>query len=280
MEAILHNEVLKDLSCGSFCGLWGTVVSHPLDTIRIRLQLQWSFESRYNGILDWALKTIKREGIPGLYKGIVPPIVFQMPTYATIFGGKEFGNRLWNKYADFSYNTQSIVAGWIGGAISTVMSCPTELLKIRAQSNYSQKTDYFKLARRLIKRQGVSSLFKGYLCTLIRDVPAFAVYFGLFEIGCKYFIKPSDPLWRELFFQMIFASLAGIGSWVVTYPFDIIKTVIQTSDKHLTIREVFRENYKNVGMKYFFKGMGATSLRAIPMEATCLILYAQIRERI
>lgn len=271
-------EITKDLMCGSIGGLWGTVASHPLDTIRIRLQLQTY--NIYKGIIDWAQKTIKLEGVSGLYKGMLPPIIFQCPTYAFLFAGKEFGDKMVGKIGNFSENTQSLLAGCVGGWFSTIVSWPAELLKIRSQNEILGKTDYVKLARNMIKQQGMRSLYKGYLWTLVRDIPAFAVYFGCFEIGWSMYTKPHDPFLKKLAYQLLFGSIAGIASWLITYPIDVIKSIIQSKDANLSIREVFQDNYRKHGMRFFWKGMLATSIRAVPMEATCLIMYTQLRELI
>ena len=126
---------------------------------------------------------VKTEGLQGLYKGVVPPIVFQCPIYALLFAGKEFGDRILNRYGDFSADSKSFISGGIGGVISTIISCPAELLKINAQANHTGKTEYIKFAKNLVKTRGVGSFYQGFLCTVIRDIPSYAVYFGVFEIG-------------------------------------------------------------------------------------------------
>ena len=276
-----HNhEMLKDLFWGCIGGLGGTIASHPLDTIRVRLQLQCSIDKAYHGIVDWGIKTVRKEGFGGLFKGITPIAVSQWPIYALIFAGKEYGMRQCNKYTNYSDDVKSLISGCIGGAVSTIVAWPAELLKIKSQSNTRKATNYLKLTRKMVKNQGVLSLYKGYLCTLIRDVPAFAVYFGIFDIGCHHFLKPSDSIWKVLSYQLVFGSLAGMASWWITYAFDVAKTIIQNSDKHITIRRAFIEGYKKYGLRFFFKGMGCSSLWAIPMDATCLILYTQLHQRL
>jgi hypothetical protein len=65
------------------------------------------------------------------------------------------------------------------------------------------------------------------------------------------FITPQDALLRQLSYQLLFGSIAGIASWIITYPFDIVKTTIQTTDGHLRIRDVIRVNYKQHGSSFF-----------------------------
>lgn len=142
------------------------------------------------------------------------------------------------------------------------------MLKVRSQSKIYGQTDYVKLARTIIREQGASSMYKGYLCTLLRDVPAFAVYFGIFEIGLHRYTTPADSLTKKLSYQLLFGSIAGILSWWITYPFDIVKTVIQTTDHPISIRRAFMENYRRYGLRFYTKGLLATSIKAVPMEAT------------
>ncbi|CAI2375058.1 unnamed protein product [Moneuplotes crassus] len=118
---ILNSQVLKDVFCGSVGGLAGTILSHPFDTVRIRLQLQCSIQKQYSGILDCGMQILKAENFRGLYKGVVPPIVFQSPTYALLFSGKEFGDRILNNFGDESSDLKTLIAGSIGGAFSILV---------------------------------------------------------------------------------------------------------------------------------------------------------------
>lgn len=278
MEKTSDLEVLKDLFCGCLGGLFGTLASHPLDTIRIRLQIQDSHNKAYTGISDWCFKTVKFEGVSGLFKGITPIVLSQWPVYALVFAGKEFGGRLWDKYTNYSETNKSLIAGCIGGAVSTIIACPAELLKIRSQSNTKSKTNYGKLLRQMAEKEGKMSVYKGYVPTILRDIPAYAVYFGIFDIGWQKFIKQTDPKWKELLTQLVLGSLAGIGSVVVPYPFDIIKTLMQDNELKLTMRKVFRDNYRKYGYRFLFKGMGASSIATIPMDAMWLMVYSQLRQ--
>lgn len=277
-EPFSLKEMWKDLLCGSLGGFAGTVVSHPLDTIRVRLQLQHLSPENYKGMFDCASQSIKAEGFLGLYKGVVPPVAFIMPWYAMLFAGKEFGDRALKRYTNVDDYTKALLAGWMGGLWSTLVSAPSELLKIRAQNNTSGKTNYLEISKTMYKEGGIKYFFKGYSSVWLRDIPSFTVYFGIFDVLTKKYLKEGDSLSKELFLQTIFGSMAGIASWVVIYPVDIVKSIIQYSHHHITIREAFTQTYAQYGAKFFFRGIVPTAIRAVPMEATCLVLYSQIRK--
>jgi len=48
-------------------------VGHPFDTIKVRLQT--TQKSQFEGPLDCVLQTVRNEGVRGLYKGATPPLV-------------------------------------------------------------------------------------------------------------------------------------------------------------------------------------------------------------
>ena len=50
-----------------------SLVGHPFDTIKVRLQT--SEKTQFKGPLDCLLQTVRNEGPAGLYKGATPPLV-------------------------------------------------------------------------------------------------------------------------------------------------------------------------------------------------------------
>lgn len=60
----------KNSISGTVAGIAVCLVGHPFDTLKVRLQTQPVHKPVYNGLIDCFVKTIKWEGIPGLYKGI------------------------------------------------------------------------------------------------------------------------------------------------------------------------------------------------------------------
>ena len=70
----------------------------PLDTIKVRLQTMPKAlpgqSPLYSGALDCAKKTISKEGVRGLYKGMATPIVGVAPLYALCFFGFSVGKNL------------------------------------------------------------------------------------------------------------------------------------------------------------------------------------------
>ena len=66
---------------GATSGAFGASVVYPLNVLRTRLQTQGTsmHPARYTGISDVANKTVRNEGVRGLYKGLMPNLLKVAP---------------------------------------------------------------------------------------------------------------------------------------------------------------------------------------------------------
>lgn len=60
----------KNSLAGTVAGIAVCLVGHPFDTLKVRLQTQPVDKPVYKGLADCFLKTLKWEGLGGLYKGV------------------------------------------------------------------------------------------------------------------------------------------------------------------------------------------------------------------
>jgi len=60
----------KNVVAGTVAGIAVCLVGHPFDTLKVRLQTQPINNPVYSGLVDCFYKTLKWEGINGLYKGV------------------------------------------------------------------------------------------------------------------------------------------------------------------------------------------------------------------
>jgi len=60
----------KNVVAGTVAGIAVCLVGHPFDTLKVRLQTQPINNPVYSGLADCFYKTLKWEGIGGLYKGV------------------------------------------------------------------------------------------------------------------------------------------------------------------------------------------------------------------
>ncbi len=73
-------------ACGALSKMVASIVTYPSQVVRSRLQQRMDSRAlQYKGVADVLRKTMAREGIGGLYKGIVPNVLRVMPQSALTF---------------------------------------------------------------------------------------------------------------------------------------------------------------------------------------------------
>eukprot|EP00878_Enallax_costatus_P040744 GHUV01047106.1.p1 GENE.GHUV01047106.1~~GHUV01047106.1.p1 ORF type:complete len:202 (+),score=47.32 GHUV01047106.1:533-1138(+) len=79
-----HGEltVPRRLLAGACAGMTATALTHPLDTVRLRLALP---NHPYKGAIDAASSMVRTEGVKSFYKGLAPTLVGIAPYAALNF---------------------------------------------------------------------------------------------------------------------------------------------------------------------------------------------------
>ena len=117
--------------------------------------------------------------------------------------------------------------------------------------------------------------------TVFREVPAFAFYFAshqIFEdqLNSLNFLNPFAA-------SFIAGGAAGAVSWSVCYPLDIAKTEVQMAKftakpESKSFVKVINRIYHEHGFKFLYRGIGATILRSLPVNAVLFPTYKFVSE--
>lgn len=123
-------------------------------------------------MMDCAKKTIQKEGVRGLYKGMSAPIAGVAPIFAISFFGFGVGKKLLQQGQEPLSNTQMFLAGAFSGIFTTSVMAPGERIKCLLQVQQGGGEQKYKgmldCAKQLYKEGGIRSIYKGSLATLLR----------------------------------------------------------------------------------------------------------------
>ena len=174
---------------------------------------------------------------------------------------------------------QYYAAGAFAGIANTVLSSPIEHVRIRLQTQphganrlYSGPLDCIqKLSRSPNVAMG---LYRGTSVTLLREAQAYGFWFLTFEYLMNQDIKRNQyarkdiPTWKIA----LFGGLAGEMLWITSYPFDVIKSKMQCdgfgpSQRYKSMRDAFAQTWRQEAFLGFWRGIGPTLLRAMPVSA-------------
>lgn len=294
----------KDVAAGTVGGVAICAVGHPFDTLKVRLQTQGGSAAApatllYRNTWDCLVKTLKWEGIGGLYKGVASPLVGQMFFRACLF--TSFGqSKAWVARALGVESLPPVghfLAGMMTGAVVSFVEGPIDLFKsqvqvqILAEKQGTPRTsahhynNVFGCARVITKHYGLRGIYQGLGATLLRNTPAFSFYFGFNELARRALARPGQSTaalegWKYL----AAGGTGGLLYWLLTYPTDVIKSSMQADalDKHQrkykNVVHCARTLYAEAGVKRFFRGWTPCILRSVPANAVLWVVFEKVRK--
>jgi len=244
-----------DFVGGTISGMAALTVGYPLDTIKVRFQNPET-SRRYSSTFGAFTTIVREERVAGLFKGISSPMMACAFINGLVFGSYGSLMRMQLKHEDdLPTLTQITLAGAGTGIITSVIVCPTELIKVRQQAMLSATRipSAFEVAGDIFRRQGIRGLYRGISTTALRDC-SYGVYFCTYEGTCRFLRPPPRPRsrvdtdthhpnhsslinemeeefshlsWTRL---LIAGGLAGVTSWIITFPVDVVKTRMQATE--------------------------------------------------
>lgn len=272
----------KSFISGGFGGVCAILVGHPFDLIKTRLQT--APPGTYSGSFDVIGKTIKADGVKGLYRGMGPPLIGVTPIFALSFFSYDLGKKI--VYAatpgrkDSSLSLGELAfAGFFSAVPTTLVAGPAErvkvLLQLQGQSangpKYGGPGD---VVRQLYREGGFRSIFKGTGATLARDGPGSAAYFMAYEVAKKA-LTPKDAKADEVNILNVITAggLAGMAMWAFAIPPDVIKSRYQGAPEgtYRGFLDCARRTVATDGVGALFKGFGPAMARAFPANAAVFV---------
>lgn len=239
--------------------LLSTTVGFPLDSIKTRMQTH-----SYKNALDCFQSTIKNEGLKGLFRGILAPLIStsfsrsftvsiytnSKPLIASILPQFHLNNISNNQTKRFIQNFPvSFLSGMVSGAVISLFACPFELTKIFQQIvivvnrdtniNLNSKnlpTKVLDVANNIIKFEGLKGLYSGYRYHIIRDSISAGLFYSVYETVKLQLqlINKENNYFSDINKSRIDAlcvpfsgAIAGGLAWFSVYPLDTIKSQYQ-----------------------------------------------------
>ncbi|XP_057505247.1 S-adenosylmethionine carrier 1, chloroplastic/mitochondrial-like [Actinidia eriantha] len=226
-------------------GVAGGVVEtalYPIDTIKTRLQ---------------AVRGGGKIILKGLYSGLAGNLAGVLPASAIFVGVYEpTKQKLLKSFPDNLSALAHLTAGAVGGAASSIIRVPTEVVKQRMQTGqFSSAPDAVRL---IVAKEGFKGLYAGYGSFLLRDLPFDAIQFCIYEqlrMGYKLAARRDlkDPE------NAIIGAFAGAITGAITTPLDVIKTRLMlqgSANQYKGIFDCVRTIVREEGTPALLKGIG------------------------
>ncbi|CEP65080.1 uncharacterized protein LALA0_S24e00100g [Lachancea lanzarotensis] len=275
------SRTFKDIAAGISGGIAQVLVGQPFDITKVRLQTSTTQTSA----LKVVKSLVKNEGLKGFYKGTTTPLIGVGACVSCQFGVNEAMKRYFHRKNNYSSPTLKLkeyyACGVVSGCANGFLTAPIEHVRIRLQLQTSSlATAEYTGAVDCIKKLITSGkIMRGLTPTLLRTSHGFGIYFLTYESllasEAKKGVKRVDiPSWR----LCSYGALSGVNLWLMVYPFDVMKSVMQSDDLRKPVNgknvaQVAKYIYSTRGIKGFFKGFAPTMLRSLPVNAATFTVF-------
>jgi solute carrier family 25 (mitochondrial oxoglutarate transporter), member 11 len=229
---------LEPFVCGGSAATLASVVIHPIDLAKVRMQLygQMNPGKPIPSFPSVIQKIVKHDGVLAIYKGVDAAIGRQM-VYGTARIGlhRTFSDKLVeiNDGNPISF-FQKTLSGMLSGSIAVCIGTPFDIALVRLQSDGmaapEDRRNYknvFDALIRTTKEEGVGALYKGILPNVMRgmsmNVGMLACYDQAKEVVATLL---KDPMvgGPSIPTQIGASAIAGFTAALFSLPFDLMKS--------------------------------------------------------
>lgn len=187
-----HSDV-RHIVGGGLAGAFGMSIATPFDVVRTRFIAQ-DHNTGYKSILDALTSIVRKEGVRGLFRGLVPSVAAIAPNAAIQFGTYNFileHFKLFMETENVSRHT-ILLAGAFSGTIAKTCIYPLDLTKKRLQIQEFQghRTTFGKnittsgmldCLRKTFAEERFAGLYKGLTPAVIKSGMMSGLYFFFYE---------------------------------------------------------------------------------------------------
>lgn len=301
----LQKEVIAGLATGSIT----TLVVHPLDLVKIRLQLLATNANNlgYSYVIGSILKGGQGKSlqiVKEAYRGLGINWFGNATAWALYFGlyrvSKDLAYRLYTPGAEAGQDElrkdakltplMYLSSGAISGVLTSILTNPIWVIKTRIMSTNSREKSSYKSTldgiQKLLREEGARGLWRGLIPSLF-GVSQGAIYFMMYDTLKHRFSslrhyegKVNQDKNLKITETFVISSISKVVSVTAVYPFQLLKSNLQSFEaqrKQYTFSKLIRSIFEAEGTMGFYKGLSANLLRAIPSTCITFCIYENLK---
>ena len=289
---------IKDITAGCFSGAVAKIIEYPFDTLKVLCQIN-SINIQNQSTFEITRNVLRNEGIFRIYRGLSAPLFgscFENLIVFWLFGSSErFFKKSFTSNQPLSPWQISVCAAIAGTGTATWLT-PVEYIKCQMQAPdtammYQNSTFKCFLYN---TRYNPSGLFnkQAWIATGAREIPGSVIWFGSYKLTTRgltkyHGINEEDGDTVPSWIFVCGGGMAGLSYWTCCYPFDLIKSLIQTemvnmshdveSRQRVSFWKQLYGRYKMYGFMSLYNGFVVTVPRAIISNAAIFFSYEWCR---
>ncbi|PNS17566.1 hypothetical protein CAC42_8109 [Sphaceloma murrayae] len=275
---------LVESVAGFSAGIFSTLVAHPFDVVKTRLQIDRSSRAQIGDSIRIVRHIFQNEGsYAALYRGLMPNMIGNSVSWGLYF--MWYGNikdlvRSVRGEGDRLSSSDYFLASGASGILTAVFTNPIWVIKTRMLSTGKNAPGAYQSiahgTRELWKTEGVKGFYRGLIPSLL-GVSHGAIQFMAYEQLKNRWSTGrggKEKLTNMDFLVLSAASKMFAGS--VTYPYQVVRARLQIYEAGQTYnsaRDVIKQVLKHEGFGGFYRGLGPNLIRVLPSTCVTFLVY-------
>ena len=259
------------MGVGVLYGTTSVAVGHPFDTIKTKMQAQRGFEDR--NMWRTFLKTIREQGVKGLYRGCVPPLmgsgVFRSAQFAVF--ESVYTAMTSSPVARYELpltgglQVRVVVGGLTASTVRAIIETPLEYAKVRRQTQQNWR---------------LVDLYRGFGVTWGRTVGLMTTYFILVDSMRRHY---PEVFASAVLGPFLVSGVAATLAWWVVWPLEYMKSQVQGSygQADMSVWRRMRAVVRQTGgVAGLYRGIIPGTIRSFLANGTSMIVMANAQRKV
>ncbi|XP_056379691.1 peroxisomal membrane protein PMP34 [Hyla sarda] len=291
MSSILSYENLVHAVSGAVGSMTAMTVFYPLDTARLRLQVDEERKSRSTPAV--LMEIMKEEGLLAPYRGWFPVISSLCCSNFVYFYTFNSLKSIWIK-GNVPTTSKDLTIGFIAGVVNVLLTTPLWVVNTRLKlqgakfrNDDIRPTTYTGIAdafQKILQQEGVLALWNGTLPSLLLVFNP-AIQFMFYEGLKRQLLRQQAEL--TSFQVFVIGAIAKAIATTVTYPLQTVQSVLRFGREKLnpekrtlgslfSVIHLLRQRIRRLGFLGLYKGLEAKLLQTVLTAALMFLVYEKL----
>jgi solute carrier family 25 phosphate transporter 23/24/25/41 len=267
------------LVAGALAGGASRTATAPLEVLRIQAITGTHTPGQRNPVKA-AKQIVADHGWNALYRGNMLNVVRAVPQKALDFFSFEM-YKGWLGADKKEGMGSTFVAAAMAGATSTVILHPLEVIRSRMTARMTgQAANLAAVTSQMVQREGLGSLYRGLLPSILAILPEAAITYGMFDWLKRCYAQQTGQAEAGMVPSVACGVLSSFTGQMVAFPIESVARrmqVQQATAQKLRTTQFVQDVLRKEGPLTFYRGAGTAALKVIPMAAVSFTTYEVAR---
>ncbi|CAH8438549.1 unnamed protein product [Dicrocoelium dendriticum] len=301
LSQFLSGSKVPDFLAGLTGGAVSTLILHPLDLAKIRLQVNEGtgavkYRPKTRSTIGTLAEVVQLRGFRGLYLGLVPNVIGASGSWGLYF----LLYAALKSYVQEGDGTKALPAlhyfgcGAVAGSVTLTIMNPIWVIKTRLCLQYERLTQASQVPSKIAcgqfssvglwsalvqlwRHEGVAGFYRGYLPGLFgvsHGAIQFMLYDRMRDMYNASYRKQVVNTKLSAVEYLVLSSVSKIAASLLTYPYQVVRSRLQDQHRQYSgVLHVIRVLWIGEGLVGFYKGVVPNLLRVTPACAITFVLY-------